>query len=149
MDQDQKISLARRVAVISGIFCGVVALLLILNFWHMKQHEPLESKTIEVLVERLAQEPGNEELKEEIRSFDHDAWIQSVAISPDGRRLASGGFREEVYLWDLQTGRRYDTLKAESAFSDRHILRIVFLPDPHGLITGATDGKIRLWRLPD
>jgi outer membrane protein assembly factor BamB len=58
------------VAVISGIFCGVVALLLILNFWHMKQHEPLESRTIEVLVERLAQEPGNEELKEEIRSFD-------------------------------------------------------------------------------
>jgi outer membrane protein assembly factor BamB len=70
MDQEQKIFLARRVAVISGIFCGVVALLLILNFWHMKQHEPLESKTIEVLVERLSQEPGNEELKEEIRSFD-------------------------------------------------------------------------------
>ena len=56
--------------MISGIFCGVVALLLILNFWHMKQNEPLESRTIEVLVERLASEPGNEELKEEIRSFD-------------------------------------------------------------------------------
>ncbi|MCK5067707.1 MAG: PQQ-binding-like beta-propeller repeat protein [Bacteroidales bacterium] len=70
LDQEQRISLAHRVALISGIFCGVVALLLILNFWHMKQHEPLESKTIEVLVERLSSEPGNEELKEEIRSFD-------------------------------------------------------------------------------
>ena len=70
MDQEQKIKLAHRVALISGIFCGVVALLLILNFWHMKQHEPLESKTIEALVERLSNEPGNEELKEEIRSFD-------------------------------------------------------------------------------
>jgi len=70
MDQVQKIMLARRVALISGIFCGVVALLLILNFWHMKQHEPLESKTIEALVERLSDEPGNAELKEEIRSFD-------------------------------------------------------------------------------
>ena len=70
MDQEQKIKLAHRVALISGIFCGVVALLLILNFWHMKQHEPLESKTIEALVERLSSEPGNEELKEEIRSFD-------------------------------------------------------------------------------
>ena len=48
----------------------VVALLLILNFWHMKQHEPLESTTIEALVNRLGQEPNNEELKEEIRSFD-------------------------------------------------------------------------------
>lgn len=70
MDQEQKIKLAHRAALISGIFCGVVALLLILNFWHMKQHEPLESKTIEALVERLSNEPGNEELKEEIRSFD-------------------------------------------------------------------------------
>ena len=70
MDQEQLIKLAHRAALISGIFCGVVALLLILNFWHMKQHEPLESKTIEALVERLSNEPGNEELKEEIRSFD-------------------------------------------------------------------------------
>ncbi len=54
----------------SGIFCAVVALLLILNFWHMKQHEPLESGTIEALVKRLSQEPNSEELKEEIRSFD-------------------------------------------------------------------------------
>jgi outer membrane protein assembly factor BamB len=70
MDQNQKIKLAYRVALISGIFSAVVALLLLLNFWHMKQHEPLESKTIEVLVQRLANEPNNEELKEEIRSFD-------------------------------------------------------------------------------
>lgn len=70
MDQEQKIRLAYRATLISGIFCGVVALLLILNFWHMKQNEPLESRTIEVLMERLSSEPGNEELKEEIRSFD-------------------------------------------------------------------------------
>jgi outer membrane protein assembly factor BamB len=70
MDQDQKIKLAYRAALISGIFSAVVALLLLLNFWHMKQNEPLESKTIEVLVNRLSDEPNNEELKEEIRSFD-------------------------------------------------------------------------------
>lgn len=70
MDQETKIKLAYRVAIVSGIFCGVVALLLLLNFWQMKQHEPLESATIEALVSRLAQEPNNQELKQEIRSFD-------------------------------------------------------------------------------
>ncbi|MEN8155485.1 MAG: PQQ-binding-like beta-propeller repeat protein [Bacteroidota bacterium] len=70
MENGTRIRLAHRITLVSGIFCGVVALLLLLNFWQMKQHEPLESKTIEVLVERLSQEPNNEELKEEIRSFD-------------------------------------------------------------------------------
>ena len=70
MNKEKNIQLAHRVVLISGIFCGVVALLLLLNFWHMKQNEPLESKTIEVLMERLANDPSNEELKEEIRSFD-------------------------------------------------------------------------------
>ncbi|MCK5135925.1 MAG: PQQ-binding-like beta-propeller repeat protein [Bacteroidales bacterium] len=70
MNQETKIKLTYRVAVVSGIFCGVVALLLLLNFWHMKQHEPLESATIKALVSRLAEEPNNDELKQEIRSFD-------------------------------------------------------------------------------
>lgn len=70
MDKDKKIITAHRVALISGIFCSVVALLLILNFWQMRQHEPLESATIEALVERLSIEPNNETLKEEIRGFD-------------------------------------------------------------------------------
>lgn len=70
MDQESRIKVSYRVALVSGIFCAVVALLLIINFWQMKQHEPLESKTIEALVSRLSQEPNNEELKAEIRSFD-------------------------------------------------------------------------------
>jgi len=70
MDREKNIKISHRVALISGIFCGVVAMLLILNFWHMRQHEPLESATIEALVERLSNEPNNETLKEEIRSFD-------------------------------------------------------------------------------
>ncbi len=70
MDKEKNIKIAHRIALISGIFCAVVALLLILNFWQMRQHEPLESATIEALVERLSIEPNNETLKEEIRSFD-------------------------------------------------------------------------------
>ncbi len=70
MDQEDKVKLAYRVILVAGVFCALVALLLILNFWHLKQHEPLESATIEALVKRLSQEPNSEELKEEIRNFD-------------------------------------------------------------------------------
>jgi len=70
MDLKNQINVARRTAVISGAFCGLVALLLLLNFWHMRQYEPLESVAIEALVNRLSDEPNNEELKEEIRNFD-------------------------------------------------------------------------------
>jgi outer membrane protein assembly factor BamB len=47
MDQEKDIKMAHRVALISGVFCGVVALLLFLKLWHLKQHEPMESASIE------------------------------------------------------------------------------------------------------
>jgi len=65
-----KLQLSKNITVVSGIFCVLVSLLLLLNYWQFAKNKPLESKTIEVLVERLKSEPNNEELKQEIRSFD-------------------------------------------------------------------------------
>ncbi len=70
MTDNDKIKFSRNVAVIAGIFSLVVALLLLLNFWQLSKSDPVESKTLEALVERLSSEPGNEELKTEIRNFD-------------------------------------------------------------------------------
>ena len=70
MDIKDKIKLLQNIAVISGVFCAVVTLLLLLNYFQMSTNDPIESKVLEALVERLKQEPGNEELKVEIRNFD-------------------------------------------------------------------------------
>jgi outer membrane protein assembly factor BamB len=70
MELKDKIKLSQNVTVISGIFCITVALLLLLNFWQMTKNDPIESKALEALVERLKEEPNNEELKIEIRNFD-------------------------------------------------------------------------------
>lgn len=70
MNIKDQIKLSSNVAVISGIFCTAVALLLLLNFWQLSKNDPLESNAMKVLIERLAQEPSNAELKQDIRQLD-------------------------------------------------------------------------------
>lgn len=70
MTNTDKIKLAQNIAVIAGIFCSVVALLLLLNFWQISKADPIESKALEVLVQRLKEDPNNDGLKAEIRSYD-------------------------------------------------------------------------------
>jgi outer membrane protein assembly factor BamB len=70
MTFNDKIKLSQNVAVVAGVFCSVVALLLLLNFWQISKTDPIESKALEVLVQRLKEEPDNDGLKTEIRNFD-------------------------------------------------------------------------------
>ena len=65
-----KLKLSQNIALIAGAFCSAVALLLLLNFWQVSKTDPIESAALEALVQRLKQEPNNEELKIEIRNFD-------------------------------------------------------------------------------
>ena len=34
----------------------------------------------------------------------HTRGVQSIAFSPDGRLLASGGYDSAIYLWDVEIG---------------------------------------------
>ncbi|MEE4284980.1 MAG: PQQ-binding-like beta-propeller repeat protein [Mariniphaga sp.] len=70
MTNNDKLKLTQNFAVISGIFCTVVALLLLLNYWQVSQSDPIESQALEVLVERLKEQPNNDGLKTEIRNYD-------------------------------------------------------------------------------
>ena len=70
MTNTDKIQLTQNIAVIAGIFSVVVALLLLLNYWQISKTDPIESKALEVLVQRLKEEPNNDGLKTEIRNYD-------------------------------------------------------------------------------
>lgn len=70
MNNTDKLKLSQNIALIAGVFCAAVALLLILNFWQVSKTDPIESKALKALVERLSDEPNSEELKVEIRNFD-------------------------------------------------------------------------------
>lgn len=70
MDINDKIKLSQNIAIITGIFCITVALLLLLNYMQMSKNDPTDSRVIEALVERLKQDPNDDALKMEIRNYD-------------------------------------------------------------------------------
>jgi len=66
----------------------------------------------------------------------------SIAISPDGRTLASGHWNV-VKLWDFRTGERLEVLHG----FDRYIDGLSFSQDG-GLLAAGTDfGKVQIWDL--
>ena len=70
MNISDKIKIAKQTATVAGAFCLLISLLLLLNYLQMRSADPLESEVMETLVHRLRMEPGNEQLKQEIRQFD-------------------------------------------------------------------------------
>lgn len=70
MNISEKIKLSQNIAVISGIFCVIVSLLLLLNFSQVSKKDPLKNDSVKILVEKLTKDPKNEELIKDIRSLD-------------------------------------------------------------------------------
>jgi len=64
-----------------------------------------------------------------------------VAYSPDGKRLASGGFDGTVTLWDPVRGEEIVTLRGHST----RVHGLIFSSDGHRLISGSADGTVRIW----
>jgi WD40 repeat protein len=75
----------------------------------------------------------------------HTDGVASLAISPDGKTLATGGgFNDHrVALWSMRTGMERTTLAGHRGL----IYSLAFSPDGRILASGSTNQSIKLWEL--
>jgi len=71
----------------------------------------------------------------------HRNTVQSVALSPDGTRIASGSMDQTVRLWDGATGNLIATLRGHSGW----VYQVAFSPDGRRLLSASQDRSLRLW----
>jgi WD40 repeat protein/serine/threonine-protein kinase RIO1 len=75
----------------------------------------------------------------------HAAAVESLAMSPDGSRIASGASNGHVRVWDA---RRLE-LQSEHMGHEAPIVAVAFSPDGRSLASGGQDGSIRIWPATD
>lgn len=81
--------------------------------------------------------------KGEIPVLKHPTAVSAIAISADGKTLASGDDKGDIRLWDIATAREIGAVKGHTA----RIRSIAFHPKGKSLVVSSVDQTVRLWDL--
>jgi transcription initiation factor TFIID subunit 5 len=71
----------------------------------------------------------------------HSGSIKTVAVSPNGRLMASAGEDKSIMLWDLGSGKRIKKMTGHTGF----IYSLSFSADNNVLVSGGADSTVRVW----
>jgi WD40 repeat protein len=87
-------------------------------------------------------------LQREHRRFLKTAWLRdiggpvtAIAVSPDGRRIVSGGLDATVRIWEADTGKALREFPGHIT----PVTSVAFSPDGRWIASGGLDYKVRLW----
>lgn len=71
----------------------------------------------------------------------HERDVDSVAFSPDGERIVSGGRDRTVKIWDARSGEQIFSLDGHQGF----VRSVEFSHDGKTIVSGSYDDTVRLW----
>jgi WD40 repeat protein len=69
--------------------------------------------------------------------------VNTLAFSPDGKIVASGGDDSKVKLWNVKNKTRIRELSGH----DKPVMSVSFSPDGKLLASGSKDYTVRIWQL--
>lgn len=80
-----------------------------------------------------------------VRTFEgHSDAVYGMALSPDGRTLATGSYDQKVKLWDTSVGAELAVLTGHNGA----IFGLSFRPDGKVLASASADRTVKLWEVP-
>jgi WD40 repeat protein/serine/threonine protein kinase len=75
----------------------------------------------------------------------HTGPIWTVAVTPDGRRLITGGYDNMIMLWDAAKGRQLRSFQGNFDVSNRGVSGVAVTRDGKRLLTAGLDNSARAW----
>lgn len=73
----------------------------------------------------------------------HSALIHGLALSPDGKHLATAGFDNSVRIWELDSGKEVRGFTGHTG----PVYAVAFTPNGETLISCSEDKTVRLWTI--
>jgi hypothetical protein len=73
--------------------------------------------------------------------YGHRDYVYELAISHDGKRLASCGYDKSIRVWDVESGRVLSVLREHSDA----VFAVAFSPDDTRIASGAGDRSVKIW----
>ncbi len=86
--------------------------------------------------------PADAHRLDDILQSGHSSSISSLAFSPNGKWLASGGLDRSIILWNASTGEQTRKWTSQSS----NVTQLVFSPDSKRLVSADDGGIVRGWK---
>ncbi|WP_203589985.1 WD40 repeat domain-containing protein [Streptomyces sp. SID13031] len=80
---------------------------------------------------------------------DHSKEVFALAVSPDGRLLATGGRDHTIQLWNISDPAAPVRLGMLPGGTEGTVYSLAFSPDGQVLAAGNSDRTVRLWKVTD